>query len=296
MFSVYYSIIEYLLIIYKDNIIRYFGNGFLIYLRCFRIFLVLRILKLCRKIKYMKFIFRVLKDSFKNFMILICLFLLLISFYALIGRHVFNDSFLKKNENNRQFSSFSKSCVTVFNIITLDNWYSIIIMGNDNLLYLNVYVISLIFIGNFIFLNLFLTVLLDSFQNETLRINNKNHENKKMKQEQDQAEEKINFLASINFTLQNFELNKKLTIFLTRLFKNSWINKIFYSSILLNIILMTILTLIKDSNSSFFQSLTSIKYLLYSIYTIEGIIYTKNEGFMFSKNAYLKNPSNIITF
>lgn len=55
--------------------------------------------------------------------------------YALIGMQLFG-GFFPKNliNNNFNFDTFWTSFLTVFNIITLDNWIDILALGSFNLL------------------------------------------------------------------------------------------------------------------------------------------------------------------
>ena len=85
--------------------------------------------------------------------------------YALLGMNFFANKF---DENHldyqiNNFDSFLVSFVTVFNIITLDSWTKIFLIIRDQKFFLAIFSIFWIFIGNFLLLNLFITILLDSF-------------------------------------------------------------------------------------------------------------------------------------
>ena len=64
----------------------------------------------------------------------------------------------------------------MFNIITLNNWTTVVMIANsakDNsywILFTVVLHISWIIIGNYVFLNLFLAILLDGFDESTFEI------------------------------------------------------------------------------------------------------------------------------
>ena len=64
------------------------------------------------------------------------------------------------------FDSFTIAAVTVFQLLTMENWISVLydsMRGDINKYIVNVYYVCWIFLGNFILLNLFLAILLDSF-------------------------------------------------------------------------------------------------------------------------------------
>lgn len=66
----------------------------------------------------------------------------------------------------QNFDSFPKAFLNVFQILTLENWTDILyncIRSDVNPFLSIFYLVSWIFIGNFIFLNLFLAILLDGF-------------------------------------------------------------------------------------------------------------------------------------
>lgn len=68
------------------------------------------------------------------------------------------------------FDSFAGSIATTFQILTLENWQVVLfyLMRNDEISkwLITIYLIAWIFLGNFILLNLFLSVLLEAFLEE----------------------------------------------------------------------------------------------------------------------------------
>lgn len=67
------------------------------------------------------------------------------------------------------FNSPEIAFLTVFQILTMENWQTILfdlMRGETSKILITAYLISWIFIGNFILLNLFLAILLDSFIEE----------------------------------------------------------------------------------------------------------------------------------
>jgi len=72
----------------------------------------------------------------------------------------------QSNYFNQNFDTFWVAFITVFNIVTLDNWIDLIGEGYSSsvgIFETSVFVISWIVIGNFLLLNLFLAIMLDGF-------------------------------------------------------------------------------------------------------------------------------------
>jgi hypothetical protein len=71
-----------------------------------------------------------------------------------------------EDEPRNNFDSFTQAFVTSFIILTMENWNTTMVYlmrSNVHFLIVQLYCISWIFIGNYMLLNLFLSILLDSF-------------------------------------------------------------------------------------------------------------------------------------
>lgn len=336
MLSVYYSILEFIADYSSGFFSDIYGINFLRYFRFLRILLVLRILKFCVKFEYMNFIISVLKKSLYSFIVIIGIFFLVISFYALIGRSVLVYYYEKSSSNH--FSSFSDSFITTFIIITMDNWYSILIEGvsdSYSLMLISSFVISILLLGNFIFLNLFLTVLLDSFENE----------NQLLKQEMLVDEENSN-ISEPTKTIENFlrggfdddsprkkreagfidnkiinqinlmTLTKRESFFSNLLheltnnkslfcFGNDDTIRIYSTKISAHnyfrklskfIIINQIILNIIQSYYLENYVIVILNCLIYIFFTIEGLLKIISKGFLLENDAYLRSFSNIINF
>ncbi|CEG50199.1 voltage-gated ion channel superfamily [Plasmopara halstedii] len=146
-------------------------------LRSFRLF---RVFKLARDWKSLRelleMIFRAVA-SITNFGVLLFLFIYI---YALIGVQFFGNTMRFDNEGystpfnldefwdgtvpRNNFDTLLWAAVTVFQIITGENWNGIMyfaILGNGMLSC--IYFISLVILGDFVLMNLFLALLLDNF-------------------------------------------------------------------------------------------------------------------------------------
>ena len=136
-------------------------------LRMLRTFRVFRIARLLKALKSMQVIIGVIARSYMSFFYIANLMFLFIIIFSLLGTQLFGGTFGDDPETipRGNFDSFSIAFITVFQILTMENWQSVLFdsfksgakFGNS------IYCIVWIFLGNFILLNLFLAILLDSF-------------------------------------------------------------------------------------------------------------------------------------
>eukprot|EP00330_Aristerostoma_sp_ATCC50986_P010885 CAMPEP_0114596870 /NCGR_PEP_ID=MMETSP0125-20121206/19063_1 /TAXON_ID=485358 ORGANISM="Aristerostoma sp., Strain ATCC 50986" /NCGR_SAMPLE_ID=MMETSP0125 /ASSEMBLY_ACC=CAM_ASM_000245 /LENGTH=316 /DNA_ID=CAMNT_0001800679 /DNA_START=3399 /DNA_END=4349 /DNA_ORIENTATION=+ len=135
--------------------------------RLFRTFRVLRVTKLLRSLKFMRVIVGVVSRSIKKFMYIFIILFLLMFIYSLLGMNLFKGRFNFEDNTSRQnFDSFGNSFMAVFQIMTQENWNDILtpcLRSDQSSVLSLIYLISWIFIGNYIFLNLFLAILLEEF-------------------------------------------------------------------------------------------------------------------------------------
>jgi len=87
---------------------------------------------------------------------------------SLLGMQIWGNTFnFKDGRRVRQnFDTFVDAFLTVFQLLTLENWTDVLyncMRSNVNNLFSIVVLVLWIFMGNFVFLNLFLAILLDGF-------------------------------------------------------------------------------------------------------------------------------------
>jgi Ion transport protein len=137
--------------------------------RIFRVFRVLRVARLLRGLKSMLQIINVISRSISSFIYLAMLLMLFIFIYALLGMQIFGGTFTDPNVVGTvqyNFDSFNNAFVTSFILLTTENWNQVMFYafsGTTSQAIIAVYFVSCIFIGNWMLLNLFLAILLDSF-------------------------------------------------------------------------------------------------------------------------------------
>lgn len=141
----------------------------------FRIFRLFRVIKLVKSWKRFQELVSTIVRSFKdvsNFSVLLFLFMFI---YTLLGRELFaykvrfdeDGNFTNDKSGNSpriNFDSFTNAIVTIFIVLTGEQWNRIMY---DSYLYQKytalIFFISLIIIGQMILLNLFLAILLENF-------------------------------------------------------------------------------------------------------------------------------------
>jgi len=139
--------------------------------RMLRTFRVFRIARLLRALESMQTIIGVMVRSYKSFIYITMLMFLFIFIFSLLGMQTFGGNMNYDDGLPRgNYDTFPIAFITVFQVLTMENWQTVLFdsMRSDNL---NPYIVSIfyiawIFLGNFILLNLFLAILLDSFLEE----------------------------------------------------------------------------------------------------------------------------------
>ncbi|CEM24784.1 unnamed protein product [Vitrella brassicaformis CCMP3155] len=132
----------------------------------FRTFRLLRILKLARNWTSLRILLEVLGKAvgaMSNFCFLLFLFLYI---YTLIGMTLFAGKLPSgKGEDRREnFDNFFNSFITVFIVLSGENWNEVMIKTIRHVGYYSlIYFVLLLIVGNLILLNLFLAILLGSF-------------------------------------------------------------------------------------------------------------------------------------
>lgn len=119
-----------------------------------RLVRLLRITRLVTKSTELRAIVSTLVRSIPSIFNILILFSILFFIYAIVGYHLF------KNVDPEHWSSFLTSFTTLFQIITLEGWVSVMgpIVDNLGSIYW-LYFASFIVIGTFIIINLFISVI-----------------------------------------------------------------------------------------------------------------------------------------
>lgn len=137
-------------------------------IRIFRTFRVLRVARIFRYLQSMSMILRVIGRTISQFIYLAMLLLLFTLIFALIGMQIFGGTFdFEEGKPRANFDSFLEAYLSVFQLMTVEGWNLIMYDGIRAVgPGAAIYFVSWVFLGNFVLLNLFLAILLDSFNQE----------------------------------------------------------------------------------------------------------------------------------
>jgi len=143
---------------------------------------ILRVLRILRPLEYMKVITRVLASNFSSFIYICLLLILLIIIYTLIGNQVYMKQLNNAATGIRQsFDTLYSSFLVVFELVSIANWNDVETITLNSSVptpFTIFYLLSLIFLGNYVFLNLFLGIVINGFskgQDESEQNQDKEH-------------------------------------------------------------------------------------------------------------------------
>lgn len=141
-------------------------------LRTLRTFRVFRIARLLRMMKQMQQIVVVLIRSSSSIFYITVLMFIGVMIFALLGMSLFGGKMLTaEGTPQMNFDTFPFAIATTFQIMTMENWQTILydmlrgdlLNGKNNIYAVVIYLVAWIFMGNFVLLNLFLAILIDAF-------------------------------------------------------------------------------------------------------------------------------------
>ncbi|XP_066912648.1 muscle calcium channel subunit alpha-1-like [Clytia hemisphaerica] len=167
-------------------------------LRCIRL---LRIFKVTRYWESLSNLVESLVNSIKSIASLLLLLSLFILIFALLGMQIFGGRFNFEDEDmpRSNFNTFWRSLVTVYQILTGEDWNAVMYYGikswggikNPWAIIAIVYFISLVVIGNYILLNVFLAIAVDNLADaENLTKIDKEEKKRKKEEKKRKKDEK----------------------------------------------------------------------------------------------------------
>lgn len=282
---------------------------------------ILRVARVLRFLRYITIIQRIISMQFSSFIYICLLLILMIILYSLIGGQIYKDlTILNKRIDFRQsFDSYFYAFLTVFQLITVENWTDIeMVLLNSNISYLTTffYLTSLIFLGNYVLLNLFLGILVDGFtaykqdnnQNSNFRelplsyhLSKKSNENKEIV---------LFYFETENFDKKNLRKNKVIMNYKgidcnSSLFifdKSNFVRKNIYNLVSSNafenfILLIITLSSVKLAVDSYFddndieeKNISEIIDVIFNlIFIIEAMMKIISFGFFLDRGSYLRD-------
>ena len=163
------------------------------FLRVFRIFRVLRLTKILRKMKSMRLIIVSIKKSLASVTYIILILVMFLLIFQLLGESLLN--------GNIRYQSFLIAFYTTFQILTTENWNSVFFELYPLSPFTFFYYLVWIFLGNYILFNLFISILLQSFDDS--------NDNDEDDEDEDEIIEKNFGLPDYLYKLKQIEVEHK---------------------------------------------------------------------------------------
>ena len=273
----------------------------------FRALRIFRIIKLTSSLdnfkKVIKTIMSVLPEI-GNFSMLMALF---IFFYATMGMHLFGGKFLDTEEEPRShFDDFGWSVVTVFQILTGENWNTVMYdaIHNEGAV-AAIYFVTLMVIGGYMTLNLFLAVLLlktmDAFNPKPLQLRVHYFINR-MKQPDvyvdPTATEDDEVYVLAGRSLFIFDHNNGMRKYLRGLISTPQFKNIIMASIMISSLCLAVEEPAVSNGScceTLYEVLKTLDIFFTAVFTVEMLIKIFCLGLCCeSEHAYLRNSWNVL--
>jgi voltage-dependent calcium channel L type alpha-1S len=143
----------------------------------------------------MQVIISVISRSADSFVYIALLLMVCCFIFTLLGKTIFGNKFNYEEKPRGNFDTFPIALITVFQVLTMENWQFVAFdaMSSEVGKWIPaIYMITWIFAGNFILLNLFLAILLDSFleEDESGELTDEQEEEKRAKKQRKKEKKK----------------------------------------------------------------------------------------------------------
>ncbi|CAH1252717.1 CATSPER2 [Branchiostoma lanceolatum] len=145
-------------------------GGLAVIAKQMRIFRVLRSLKMVSRFRQVRLIALAITKAFQSMTFILLLLLTFMYIFAIMGI-IFFENYTKAEgmvlEYQQSFSSIQNAFITLIQLFTLDHWHELLmdLVKVANPILSGFYVILWIFIGSFIFRNIFVGIMVNNFQN-----------------------------------------------------------------------------------------------------------------------------------
>jgi hypothetical protein len=314
------------------------GSG-LSALRAFRVFRVFRVLRVARLFRYFKYLYNLLQVIEKSIMTLIYMGLLIFLFlvvFALLGMQLFGGHFsFQEGHPRANFDNFNHAFLTSFQLLTMENWFQVLYSGmrTDLGYWAAFYFVIFIFFGNFVLLNLFLAIMLNSFD-ESMEGTEELEKNMLKSSSRDRKSRLSHFLKEIEemnpqpsldsdsaagsvddllsgkklrTLLEDHQCTKSWNLFsktskirtfcydLTNSTRFEWFILLFIAISSVKLIWETYL-LKEPANSMKISISDGLDIAFTVLFTVEFLLKSISKGFIMSKGSYLREYWNIIDF
>lgn len=283
---------------------------------------ILRVARVMRFLRFLSLIHKLISLKFSSFLYICVLLSLMIVLYSLIGVQIYHD--ISQFYGFRQsFATFFTAFLAVFQLITVENWtdLEILLLKSQVSQFITFFFIfSLIFLGNYVLLNLLLGILLDGFtdlrlENELISQEYREINDKNEKIVNKNADFALFLPETENLDKKKIEKNKVFMVyrgidckFSLFLFKKSNVFRKFayklvtsneFESFLLVIIVLSSLKLAFDSYMNEEKEIIvsqGIDIVFNCLFLLESLLKIVSFGFCMDNGAYLKDSWNQMDF
>lgn len=284
-------------------------------------FRAFRMVRFMRSLRFVGLIIDVLfLKATAFFYIFLMLFLFLIMF-TLIGEQIYAGKLNPNLGYRENFDNFYNSLLSCFQILAIVGWNEIQILVMNTEVYRGVsiiFLVAVIVIGNYIFLNLFVGVLIGGFIDHlAMRIEDEEMEEKEdenLKEIKDKDSEEDDELAIENSEIEGrgllWRLKQKkplydkiyceesLFLFNKQFFFRKIVCRIVFSKLFSSFILLTIIfssvKLALDTYDLFGAYSRNIDLAVTSIFIVEAALKIINSGFIMCRGSYMRKGWNLL--
>eukprot|EP01052_Picozoa_sp_SAG31_P042038 SAG31_NODE_6550_length_1981_cov_1.388417_2_plen_618_part_01 len=263
----------------------------------FRALRILRVFKLSQSMENFRRVLIAIVNAVPELGNFFALLILFVFFFAVMGLHLFGGTLQPGDDNRSTFNTFPSALVCVFQVLTGENWNTLMYHVVDaNGIASVAYFIILVIFGVYLMLNLFLAVLLLKTMNafmpkRTIQalIKQRGKEFDAIDMEEEPPDE-YQLIGKSLFILGPYN---GLRRFLQKIIKHP----LFDNFILVCILLSSIGLAVEEpgADEKLVNVLKTVDMIFLIIFTFEMTIKIVCLGFLFgSPYAYLKNPWNIL--
>ncbi|CAK63943.1 unnamed protein product (macronuclear) [Paramecium tetraurelia] len=166
-----------------------------------------------RVLKYNKMavaIGHIAQRTFRQYIYLTFLFFLVIFVYAMIGMEMYAGYFDQTDALGQlhSYDNILKAFMTIFNILTNDDWYGVYVMGgNINYIFAVIYSYSMVILLNYITYGLVLAILLDGFGAIDKEMQELDEEKEQDEEKNNEKQEEQNSQITEQQEINEFQLN-----------------------------------------------------------------------------------------
>lgn len=151
------------------NIVEFFviSGTSLSAFRVIRVFRIIRVIKIARIFRYLSsitVILRTLSNSLSRFVYLLLFLSILLVVFSLLGMQIFKGNFdFKEGKPRANFENLYSALLTMFQVLSTENWNEVLTSSLRYHPASCIFLIVWIIIGNYVFMNLVLAILIKGF-------------------------------------------------------------------------------------------------------------------------------------